>query len=130
MIPPVKVLLQYVLPHHLLSRIIHFVMRVHAFPFRKAYVNFMIRKYNINTEEALHSNLHDRSIYPDLNSCFTRELKPDVRPLSPDPLDICAPADGTISQLGKIENGQIFQAKGHHYSLSELLDPQKRTRRR
>ena len=29
--------------------------------------------------------------------------------------------DGIVSQAGKIEDGRIFQAKGHHYSLLELL---------
>lgn len=31
------------------------------------------------------------------------------------------PADGVISQLGKIENDKILQAKGHDYSLEALL---------
>lgn len=121
MTAPVKVLIQYILPHHLLSRIVHFIMRSRSFPFRRGFVNYMVRKYDINTEEALESNLHDRGIYPDLNSCFTRALKPGIRPVSEDPLDICSPADGTLSQLGNIENEQIFQAKGHDYSLTELL---------
>lgn len=31
------------------------------------------------------------------------------------------PADGVISQLGKIEEDKILQAKGHNYSLEALL---------
>lgn len=31
------------------------------------------------------------------------------------------PADGAISQLGSIEHGRIFQAKGHSFSVLELL---------
>ncbi len=37
---------------------------------------------------------------------------------------IICPVDGTVSQLGKIEGDQIFQAKGHHYSLASLLGNQ------
>ena len=32
-----------------------------------------------------------------------------------------SPADGAISQLGTIDHGRIFQAKGHSFSLLELL---------
>jgi phosphatidylserine decarboxylase len=31
------------------------------------------------------------------------------------------PADGAISQLGLIEHGRLFQAKGHDFSLTALL---------
>ena len=42
-----------------------------------------------------------------------------MRPLAPAAL-VC-PVDGAISQCGAIENDQIFQAKGHHYSTTALL---------
>ncbi len=38
-----------------------------------------------------------------------------------EPWAIASPVDGTISQLGDIEGGRIFQAKGFDYSLYELL---------
>ena len=34
--------------------------------------------------------------------------------------DLC-PADGAISQLGPVQQGQIIQAKGYHYSATALL---------
>ena len=34
---------------------------------------------------------------------------------------IACPADGAISQIGRIEQQQIFQAKGHQYSIDALL---------
>jgi phosphatidylserine decarboxylase len=52
---------------------------------------------------------------------FTRELKADVRPIDPSSTSIVSPADGAISQLGKIEHGRIFQAKGRGYGLTTLL---------
>jgi len=63
----------------------------------------------------------DPTAYPDFNSFFTRALRPEVRPVAQEAGQICCPADGTISQLGNIEKAQIFQAKGHSYSLIELL---------
>ena len=35
--------------------------------------------------------------------------------------NLLCPADGAISQIGAIENGRIFQAKGQHYTCAELL---------
>ena len=59
--------------------------------------------------------------YPSFNAFFTRALKPDVRPIHPDPMRIVCPADGAVSQLGVIDHGRVFQAKGHSYSLTTLL---------
>ncbi len=50
-----------------------------------------------------------------------RALKDGARPLAQEPGAVLCPADGAISQLGPIEHGRIFQAKGHSYSLAELL---------
>jgi phosphatidylserine decarboxylase len=61
------------------------------------------------------------NVYPDFNSFFTRALRPEVRPVVQEPGQICCPADSAISQLGAIQGSTIFQAKGHSYSLLELL---------
>jgi phosphatidylserine decarboxylase len=42
-----------------------------------------------------------------------------VRPLAR--ADWVCPVDGAISQFGRIEDGQIVQAKGHHYSTTALV---------
>jgi phosphatidylserine decarboxylase len=34
---------------------------------------------------------------------------------------VISPADGAISQLGDIRYGRIYQAKGHDFSLTELV---------
>jgi phosphatidylserine decarboxylase len=68
--------------------------------------------------EALESN---PDAYSDFNHFFTRALRPGARPVVQESGQICCPNDGTISQLGDIEGIQIFQAKGHTYSLTELL---------
>ena len=52
-------------------------------------------------------------------SVFTRPLKPGVRPIAEALL--VSPVDGAISQFGPIENGQIFQAKGHDYTATALV---------
>jgi len=113
-----KAVLLSFLPHHLLSRIVQWSTRSRHFPLRKSIINWFIRHYNVDMSEALELN---PNIYPDFNSFFTRALRPEVRPIIQDTRQICCPDDGTISQLGDIKGEQIFQAKGHTYSLVELL---------
>ncbi len=75
-----------------------------------------IRKFNVNMGEALNP---DPTSYATFNDFFTRLLKPGARPFAAAPY-IC-PVDGAISQFGAIEQDQIFQAKGHHYSTTALV---------
>ncbi len=63
----------------------------------------------------------DATAYKTFNDFFTRELRPDVRPINQDNNTIICPVDGSISQIGKIESGEIFQAKGRTYNLDTLL---------
>ena len=113
-----KVTLMYLLPHHLLSRIVQWSTRCQRFPFRQSITRWFIHHYNVDMSEALEG---DPNAYPNFNSFFTRALRPEVRPIAQEVGLICCPADSVISQLGDIQGTQIFQAKGHTYSLVELL---------
>ena len=59
--------------------------------------------------------------YRNFNAFFTRPLAAGQRPISENSQHIVCPADGGISQIGPIEGGRIFQAKGHYFTLEELL---------
>jgi phosphatidylserine decarboxylase len=72
----------------------------------------------VNLAEAQHP---EPSSYKTFNDFFTRALKPELRPIAEGSTLLVSPVDGRISQMGKIEQGQIFQAKGHTYSAIELL---------
>ena len=48
-------------------------------------------------------------------------MKDGARPLDQTPGAVLSPADGAVSQLGPIEHGRVFQAKGHSYSVLELV---------
>jgi phosphatidylserine decarboxylase len=63
----------------------------------------------------------DTGSYATFNSFFTRPLRADVRPVEEKPEELVFPSDGEISQLGIIKGDQIFQAKGHNYSLISLF---------
>lgn len=109
---------QYLVPHHLLSRVVGWVAASEIHWIKNTFINFFIEKFGINMEEAQRKTADD---YRCFNDFFTRELEQGVRPVADGDNQLVSPADGAVSQLGKIENGRIFQAKGQDYSLIELL---------
>ena len=73
--------------------------------------------YGVDLTDAARSN---RADYRSFNDFFTRTLKPGARPFPADDRAIACPADGTVSQSGRIESGRLLQAKGVRYSLDSL----------
>jgi phosphatidylserine decarboxylase len=62
--------------------------------------------------------------FKSLHDCFTRELKPGLRPSDPDPNVVVSPCDGIVGAYGAIADSELFQVKGAPYSLLDLLgDP-------
>jgi len=62
--------------------------------------------------------------FKSLHDCFTRELKPGLRPSDPDPRVVVSPCDAIIGAHGAIADTELFQIKGAPYSLLDLLgDP-------
>lgn len=106
------------LPHHALSRVVQWSTRCPHFPLRGALTRWFIRHYHVDMSEALEP---DPDAYPDFNHFFTRALHPRARPIVAQPGQIACPSDGAIIQLGEMRGEQVLQAKGHHYSLVELL---------
>jgi phosphatidylserine decarboxylase len=113
-----KAVLLYLLPHHALSRIVQWCARSRHFPLRKRITRWFIRHYQVDMSEALEP---DPDAYSDFNHFFTRALRPEARPVVQEAGQISCPSDGAIIQLGDIQETQILQAKGHTYSLIELL---------
>ena len=115
----ISILLQYILPHHFLTWCVRGITRIRFAPFKNLAIKLFIRIFKVDMSIAQEEN---PCAYPDFNSFFTRSLKTDARPVTHNPGDIACPVDGAISQLGEITgDGRIFQAKGHDYSLEELL---------
>lgn len=61
--------------------------------------------------------------FPSLQACFTRALKPGVRPVDPDPEVLASPCDAIVGACGRVEQGQVYQAKGFPYTVRELFGP-------
>lgn len=112
------ILLQHLLPQHLLSRLVGRLAECRTPWVKNLFINWFRQRYQVDMSQALQP---DPEAYEHFNAFFTRALKPDARPLDNTPGAILSPADGAISQLGPIEQGRIFQAKGRSYSLNTLL---------
>ena len=106
-----------ILPHHFISRLILHISRIKTPWFKQLLINNYVKIFKIDLQDAVDSSPHD---YPSLNAFFTRALKPSARPLAAGD-GLISPVDGTISQIGRIENDQLLQAKGKNYSLDTLL---------
>jgi phosphatidylserine decarboxylase len=66
-----------------------------------------------------------KTSFRSLHDCFTRELRPGLRPPDPDPQVAVSPCDAIIGAFGAIADTELFQVKGAPYSLLDLLgDPQ------
>jgi phosphatidylserine decarboxylase len=114
----IRVLPQYLLPQHLLCRIVFFLTRMEYSPWKTVLIRTFIHVFNVDMSFA---EKQDASDYRHFNDFFTRMLKPDVRPHVLEKDAILSPVDGTISQIGEIRDDMIIQAKGHEYSLEQLL---------
>lgn len=113
-----KITLQYLLPKHLISRIVGKLAAAKLGFVSHALISLFIKAYKINMQEARFEKAAD---YASFNEFFTRPLKDGIRPLATASDIIAQPVDGKISQLGDIVAGQLVQAKNHDYSLQSLL---------
>jgi phosphatidylserine decarboxylase len=113
---PISIILQHLLPKQALTRLAGVLANIEADELTTTVISWFVKRYQVNMAEAANPDI---SSYKTFNDFFTRPLKADARPLTK--ADFICPVDGAISQLGKIEQDQIFQAKGHHYSTLTLV---------
>ena len=108
--------LQFLLPQHLLSRLMFRFARIRAPWIKNSFTSWFVSKYKVNLNEA---ELEDIKEYKHFNDFFTRSLKAGSRPLSES--KVVSPVDGVVSQFGSIEESMIVQAKGKKFSVEALL---------
>lgn len=114
----VKIAFHYLLPQLEITRaagwlaeqkwgaVTHFIIKLFA------------KQYNVNLAEAQKTEPSD---YATFNEFFIRPLKENARPINAESNAICLPADGKVSEFGRIENDRLLQAKGHAFTLETLL---------
>ncbi len=113
-----SVLVQYLLPHRALSRLVYWATRRTWRPWKNFLIGRVVKAYAVDMSQAEQT---DAFAFASFNAFFTRALKSGARPLPADANAIACPADGRVSQFGLIRDGRIFQAKGQDFSAAELL---------
>lgn len=112
------VLLQYLLPQHVLSGAMFWLSRRQAPWVLPWIIRGYVRAYQVDLEQAAQP---DPRHYQTFNAFFTRPLSAQARPMPESPDAIASPVDGRVSQAGQIERDLLLQAKGRHFSLTALL---------
>ena len=112
------VLPQYVIPQHWASKLVKRLSHIENRATKSFLIELFLKHYAVNLEEAMGSSAAD---YKHFNAFFTRHLKPGSRPIAYGSDTICSPADGVLSEFGRITDGSIIQAKGRTFSLADFL---------
>jgi len=113
---------QNVVPQHRLSRVVGKLAASENPLIKNVVISAFKAQYGIDMSIAEQTNALK---FKSFNDFFTRSLKNGVREIDADPQSIISPADGAISQIGPIESGDIFQAKGQKFTVDHLIaDPQ------
>lgn len=107
---------QKILPKRFLTEMLGKLAEIKGGGMTTSFISYFIKRYGVNMNEAVHS---DPSFYKTFNDFFTREIKAELRPLAT--AQLISPVDGAISQVGEIQNEQIYQAKGKAFTTKALL---------
>ena len=113
-----RVLVQYSLPRHFLTKLVFKLARCRWKLLKNSLIRLFILWFKVDMRSALQP---EPTRYENFNYFFTRQLKPEARPLQIDAKKILCPVDGSISQIGNIEYDTLLQAKGITYQLQQLL---------
>ncbi|WP_028999138.1 archaetidylserine decarboxylase [Azohydromonas australica] len=116
MIDRLSVLIQYLLPKRAMTVFGGRVASWEGGAATTRIIRWFVKRYGVDMSEAVNPDI---TSYRSFNEFFTRPLKPGARPLSV--ADLICPVDGAVSQFGDVNQGQIFQAKGHEYSATALV---------
>lgn len=113
---------QNLVPQQQLSRVVGKVAASENLIIKNIAIQAFKAQYGIDLSIAQQT---DALKYKSFNEFFTRALKEGIREIDTDANSIVSPVDGAISQLGKVKEGDVFQAKGQSFSVEKLIgDPQ------
>ncbi|MCG8371590.1 MAG: archaetidylserine decarboxylase [Proteobacteria bacterium] len=112
------VVLQYLVPKHLLTRLTWRIARIRNARVKDFLIARFVKAFDVDLDEV---RLEVPGGFATFNEFFVRELKDGARRIDDDADAIVSPVDGTISAAGAIRADRIFQAKGMDYTLGDLL---------
>ena len=106
---------QKILPKHSLSRIIGVFCKSEIVFIKKILISVFCSLYKVDLSEAKKT----KEEYKTFNDFFSRELKPSCRPISS---GLCFPCDGLVADYGEIHENLEIDAKGHRFSIEDLVE--------
>jgi phosphatidylserine decarboxylase len=117
---PASVLLQYCLPVQLLSHCVGKLANCRIGWLKNFLLEIFVKRYRVDMRDAVEQNINN---YVTFNDFFTRALRRESRPICSDGdrVVVVSPCDCRVSQMGKINDGTMIQAKGINYSVMQLV---------
>jgi phosphatidylserine decarboxylase len=112
------ILFQHIVPQRGLSHLVGALAASRVGFVKNTFIKVFANHYNIDMSLAAEENL---IAYASFNDFFTRSLKVGARTIDATANSVVSPADGAISQLGKIGGDDVFQAKGQSFSVEKLV---------
>jgi len=112
------VFLQRLIPARILGRLFYRLSRNETPWLKNGLIRGFVWLFDVDTSEAANA-VPDG--YGSFNDFFTRTLKAGARIIDDADNTLVCPADGTIAQLGRADDGQLLQAKGMNFSAADLL---------
>ncbi|MDJ0812136.1 MAG: archaetidylserine decarboxylase [Woeseiaceae bacterium] len=110
--------LQYLLPRFWMTALVYRLARIRNRRFKDLFIRRFIGLYKVDIDEVKREVPGDFATF---NDFFVRELEDGARPIDDGAASVVSPVDGTVSSAGGIQGNRIFQAKGHDYTLEDLL---------
>jgi phosphatidylserine decarboxylase len=110
--------MQHIYPKRALSALMFQACRVRFKPWKNWQIQWFIRKYGVNMEDALEC---DPLAYGEFNTFFTRPLHAQARPIADAANAVVSPADGRILEFGRVTAGRLLQVKGQEMDVTRLL---------
>jgi len=102
------------------SRIMGAAARLHLpDAFGRAAISAYVRYYDVDLNDVDPLALEDG--FESFDAFFTRPLRSGARPVARGARTVVSPCDGTIRDVVTVEEGAQIVAKGHPYTLGELL---------
>jgi phosphatidylserine decarboxylase len=111
-----QVLLQHLLPKQVLTSLARRIAGARAGSVTTRLIRWVVKKHGVDMTEAANADI---ASYKSFNDFFTRPLRIGARPFAR--ADFICPVDGAISQLGDIDDHHILQAKGHRFTITDLV---------
>ena len=111
-----KTVVHRLLPKTGLTRLAGRVARARGGAVTMRLIGWFVHRYRVDMDEAAEPDI---GRYASFNDFFTRPLRAGARPIAA--ADFVSPVDGAISQLGRIDDHHMVQAKGHRFTTTALV---------